>query len=378
MVTQKQNDKKDLIRALVHYRRETTNFINHNQVQNRPVENVLLIGATGYLGTLICKELSACRSRRITVLQHLKPFLGVGIAGQNVQLLYGNITQDNLGINESGQIYASIDTIINCSGVIYENPDIYAVNDLGISQILAFARNCQEKVRLLHISTLGVGAGYSDTNLLLSEYDHVSPGNYLHMHNAAYYDSKNRAENRIIKNENRISYNIFRMGNLTFHDEEEKVFINRRNRLYEVIRFFLDLKMFPDHNTPFFEVTNARLAAKAIVLLATNWIENRIFHLCSPYTYSWTDIAKYYEITTQSIDKCMKMVSGESASEINRYMHQHLQTSKLPMNSAVVVSDLTRCWLEKLNFVWPDDTNVYLKQVQQNSFSESETTGNKA
>ena len=156
-------------------------------------KNVLLIGATGFIGKvwlanalaelpeigkiylLIRRQRTIGALRRFEKIIEESPLfesfhekLGAGLAsfiGERVEVLDGDITRPGLGLDEATQarLVGELDLIINSAGLTDFNPDLreaLAINVDGVAHLLEFQRRCA-CAALLHLSTSFV-VGFRD------------------------------------------------------------------------------------------------------------------------------------------------------------------------------------------------------------------------
>lgn len=163
----------------------------------------LLLGALGFLGqSIMCEILK--RDEKIIILvrdipdkskqlKRLEMFLntfGLKNKRDNINIIFGDVTKENLGISNIYDICDDIHYIINCASSVSFNltfSDAYKFNVTSVKKIISFARLCPKLQLLLHTSTAYVQS-YRDTS---SPREHIGM-NEDHFNN--YTRTKNIAE----------------------------------------------------------------------------------------------------------------------------------------------------------------------------------------
>lgn len=196
----------------------------------KKIENILLTGATGFLGIHILYEILNNSNTDIYCIVRGKDY---NFAKQRLEELYkfyfnkdlkehykrlkvilGDITKDNLGVNSETykELVNKIDIVIHSAATVkhYGNSDLfYKINVLGTKNIIEFCKT--NNARLHHISTVSVSGQYTDmkeTNF--TEKNFWIAQNYS---NNEYVKSKFEAEYEILREikDNNLYAKIYRV-----------------------------------------------------------------------------------------------------------------------------------------------------------------------
>ena len=265
--------------------------------QRMKLGNVLLTGATGYLGIHILKELidsnaeniyclvrgknkEAAESRLRTLLFYYFSDSFKDVFGKRLNVLVGDVTQDLTAICMKHGA-DNIDTLFNCAAVVKhfaEGTEIEDVNIGGAQRCLEFCAKTGAK--LIHVSTAstrGLWAGENKDDVFTEQRLYI--GQYL---GNQYIHSKFLAE-RLILNavaENKLCAKIMRVGNLAARSTDGEFQANfATNSFMGRIRIYNMLGCCPyAMRNKKVEFSPINEVSKAIVLLATTPKECTVFH----------------------------------------------------------------------------------------------------
>ena len=226
------------------------------------MKNVLLTGATGYLGAHILERLVALPDTHTFCLvrgtdenksrQHLKEVLTFYFGGavcaaicQRMTVLKGDVSLDGMGLcDEAAQRLYSVDTVIHSAAItdhIGQAARFEQTNVQGTRRVTAFAEAHQ--AALLHISTVSVsGTRYTDDVSRTGEFTESSFYIGQNYDENVYTKSKFMAEDIILGAiANGLNARIFRVGVLTGTKDgrfqmrpERNAFANRVKALIEI------------------------------------------------------------------------------------------------------------------------------------------------
>lgn len=267
-------------------------------------QNILLTGATGYLGSHILKELLNSTDAKIfclirksgnkTLLEKLLDTIKVYFSEEIIKKvkervipIEGDLEKEKLGLSLEDQaiINKNIDTIIHSAADVRHFGDashFEKVNIQGTKYLLNIAKS-KKSVRFHHISTLGIP---EDLALSGQWEDVISKENFdndLSLENV-YTNSKLDAEKLVYNaGENGTPVTIYRCGNLTCKIENGQFQKNiNSNAFYRVIKSMLLLGKAPKANC-YLDFTPIDYASKAIVdLVCKKDTVGETFHICNP------------------------------------------------------------------------------------------------
>lgn len=349
-------------------------------------DNILLIGATGFLGIHVLYELLNntnaniyCLTREknhTNILKRLKEKFNYYFKNDTfeqytnrIKPIIGDLSKDKFGIddilyNELGHLITSV---IHTAAIVkhYGNyKDFYNINVLGTKRSIDF---CNEfNIPLDYISTMSV-SGYGFCNNIDATFDETNLYIGQDYKENVYVETKFEAEELILnscKNTNLVA-SIYRVGNLTnrFIDGEfqenatENAFVDR-------IASIANLKLIPKDCLDYpIEFTPVDYCAKFIVKLLNRKPKNlNIYHLFNNNYSSFKDIIDTYKdlninITTCSTETFVKdIVSADSTNfGIINYMNNILSDKTIKIDN----SKTNKILNEEQN-QWPTITKDYL------------------
>ncbi len=279
-------------------------FING---EKQEIGDVILTGATGFLGVHVLYELLNNYSGKICCLLRGKEnasaenrlkslfyyYFEENITekyGDKIQIVDGDITK-----KESFEklLSFSADTLINCAANVKhfsKGTDIEDVNYHGVQNILEFCKNTG--IRLVHVSTMSVGGLYIDepgdiTNLAEN---HLYFGQVL---SSKYTNAKFLAEREILENAaNGMNVKIMRVGTLAPRESDGEYQINfTTNSFMGRLKSTFIIGCYPYENMDMpFELSPIDYTAKAILLLAQTPKECVVFHPFNNHSLIMNDL----------------------------------------------------------------------------------------
>ncbi len=356
--------------------------------QKQKLGNVLLTGATGFLGIHVLKEFLASeegliycfmrRKKRVSLEKRLKSMLVYyfensydELFGVRIFPVEGDITQAADFDRLQG---LPIDTVINCAANVKHyahTAEIEKINVGGVGRIIDF---CQEKdCKLIHISTTSVAGisidGNPPADITLDE-TKLYFGQDL---DNKYIGSKFRAERMILQAATQgLKAKIMRVGNLMARSLDGEFQINfptngfiNRLRAYQAIGkiAFSTLGV----ATEFAPIDST---AQAILKLACTPRECCVFH---PYNNHFIYIGDVIQV----MNKRSMNIEAVEESEFEKYFFQAMRDKEkaealagliayfnIGKGKKVVmlkaVNDYTSQVLYRTGFKWPLTTDVYL------------------
>lgn len=355
----------------------------------RPVGNVLLTGATGFLGAHVLHALLQngqgtvyClvrRGRYESVESRLKHILYYyfedsfeELFGSRIHVVEGDIT--DAALLERIQV-CPIDTVINCAANVTHfarDTGILDVNTGGVLKLVGLA--LAKGIRLVQISTTSV-AGFSianvpDTHLRMDEtmlhFGQNLENQYVH--------SKFMAERLILEavTERGLDAKIMRVGNLMARSHDGEFQINSRaNSFIGRLRAYESIGCFPYssflHQT---ELAPIDSTARAVLLLAEAPEKCRIFHPYNNHMLFMGDIIACMqaeglkiemvedEIYEKALSAAMRdKKRSEQLTSLIAYQNLAQGRTAVPLGA---VNDFTTQALLRMNWCWPETSSDYL------------------
>ena len=278
-------------------------FINNVSEQlvnlkTNDIGNILLFGATGFLGTHILRELVINSKRKIicvvrknelqepklrlqTLLTYYfeEPF--TELFGKRIFVIDSDLLDDQI-LSKVKKF--DFDTIINCAAVVKHfssDNSIEKTNTGGAKNLINLAINLNKK--LIHISTLSVSGESINGNISPEFKFKETMLNVGQIVDNKYIKSKFDAETEIknaIKNRG-LRAKIIRVGNLMSRNSDGEFQINfNTNNFMNTIKAFSILKCVPydmlSHSVEFSPIDSV---SKAILLLASTNDMFNVFHV---------------------------------------------------------------------------------------------------
>ncbi len=272
-------------------------------VERKPVGDVLLTGAVGFLGIHILKELLDRNEGRIVCLVRKGDLPTSEIRLQNMLMYYfdnpfqeafadrirvidADITDDNIG-----EILSSVhyDTLINCAAIVkhYSSDDIIEkVNVHGVENLIAAARVAG--ARMIQISTVSVPGVHTKDTYIRQVKMHENELFVIDDMDNKYCISKYHAELKMIEAiRGGLRGKIIRVGNLMGRHSDGEFQINfNTNAFMNALRGFTTIGKCPiSHATDPMNFSPIDMTAKAIVLLAGTDDRFTAFHADSRFGF---------------------------------------------------------------------------------------------
>ncbi|WDV44340.1 amino acid adenylation domain-containing protein [Clostridiaceae bacterium M8S5] len=356
----------------------------HEQIKYK---NILLTGATGYLGVnLLYEILKTSRNCKVFALMRgenqdkaierlrdkMEFYFGENlyeIYKDRIIIINGDLTKDRFGIPE--EIYYKLSKKIDCIIIAAANvkhygiySDFYEINVAGIQRLIDFALNIKIK-DLKHISTMSVASGkINDKEIVLfTEYD-CDMGQEIENF---YVKTKFLAEKLVIEARDKgINTSIFRIGNLMFNSDTGKFQENiKDNAFYTLIKSLMKIGAVPSLNINSYDFSFVDNVRKAFVLLYNRkGAINEIYHLSNPNTVSIAKIGDFinqaelsYKLNKMETELFLDyLYDNYNNPKVKKHIEDFLLHSELfdinDKTNFVNTSDKTNMHLKALGFDW--------------------------
>ena len=377
-----------------------TNISNNDIIKEYDIGNILLIGATGFLGShLLDNYLSTstgiayCLIRKKSLVEpeeRLKKTLNFYFGnkydsefGKRIIVITGDITDSSFALNDYdyNQLASKVQVVINSAALVKHYGDMKQFNDvnvLGTKYAIDFCKKFNKK--LYYISTLSVsGSILSGTdNTDISYFDETDF--YINQNlNNVYIYTKFEAEKLIYEEiENGLSACVFRIGNISNRYSDGQFQINASenafiNRIKSILKLGVIQNKLLEHSIEF---TPVDICSDAIIRIIKSNPSFTVFHLFN------NNIVRLDTLLANlnTLDIYIKPVSDEDFSKIiTNFLNSDslrneisgiipdLNKSKLLniVNNILPVSEFTQYYLKQLGFEWPIiDINYITKYIQ--------------
>jgi len=283
---------------------------NLKTIKKAKIKNVLLIGATGYLGAHILdafmknnKGIIYCLVRpknSINIDKRLKDTLKFYFgdkykkeSSNRIKVVHGDIVEENLGLSSKdyNMLAENIDAVIN-SGALVKHFGIKKkfeeINVNGTQNVINFCK--KTKKRLLHVSTISISGNGEKEETIVETPENINKKKLFRETNiyvgqnikGVYSTTKFRAELLVLEAISEgLDAQILRMGNITNRYSDGVFQMNAdENAFAKRIKSFIEINAFPKYLLPHsIELTPADLATDAIIKILNHKSKCNIFHI---------------------------------------------------------------------------------------------------
>jgi amino acid adenylation domain-containing protein/thioester reductase-like protein len=371
-------------KKLDNYQKDIENIILNKKP--RTTANILLTGATGFLGCNLLQQLLRTTNHTIflvvraasneeainRVYNKYKYYFNEPLINKFKKRLYilaGDLEKDYLGLLK--EIYQDltieINTIIHCAALTKhygQQEQFYSANIQATINLLELSKLTSSK-DFHYISTISVlNAGYIPNNdyYIATEED---TGDILEGCSNLYVKTKHEGEKIVVAyRQYGINSNIYRVGNLAFMACNHQFQENQEDNsfLYQ-LKALVNLGIIPQQLSNV-EISFADYTAKAIVRLIDNLsINNEIYHVYNPHSY---DLIRFFchhpELSVKQIEFSYFLdFIHQSFNDPNyqKYIERFLlhkgwlDEYHYFQTRIEVKQNKTLFLLEQLNFKWP-------------------------
>lgn len=412
-------DKQEISFADVDFS-ETDKILEKNKPEHikKPtkteVGNILLAGATGYLGihiladyldndtgTAYCLVRGKDESHSIKRLQDLLCFYfrQKYVDMSRIKVVCADLQEGNFGLTEEvyETLVSCVDTVINAAASVKHYGSykyFYEANVETTKRLIEFCRTA--KAKLIHTSTLSVsGNSFGDQfDGYISETEKYFYESSLYIGQPlenVYARSKFEAEKVVLDAmTNGLQANIMRMGNLTNRFADGVFQKNHEsNAFLQRIKSVLELGLVPDYLMELYaEFTPIDEAARAIMTITRNFsTEQTVFHINSIKVVYMDKLLEIFN----TLGFELKMVNGAEFTEALRqtakqsgmehifetFINDMDENDKLNYDSNIrIENDFTVQYLKILGFEWPDIDLEYMRKYVE-YFKKMEYIGEK-
>ncbi|HZK56304.1 MAG TPA: amino acid adenylation domain-containing protein [Desulfosporosinus sp.] len=366
----------------------------------KPVDmgNVLLTGATGFLGIHLLMELltqtdneiyclvrgNQAKVRLDELLSFYFPALPISLKNR-ILVVNGDISSKHFGLTniEYSDLAQKVQTVIHSGALVkhYGNYSEFEKNNVqGTCEIIDFCIKFDRKLN--HISTISISGDFvvdqSKVNIGFREEDFYIGQDYK---TNVYVRSKFAAENQIFKAEIKgLRFSIFRIGVLTSRYQDGKFQRNiDQNAFYRKIQSMVCLKIIPESFLDqSIEFTPVDYCAKGIMnIIKVNQASGMVFHMFNHHKIKAIELLSFLRVLNIPIQTIPNL-------EFESYIAQLSQTKEGKETLSGLVSDLsvnkslnynnainidstfTINYLNQAGFVWPQIDVEYLSKVLTN------------
>ncbi|MDV7340258.1 amino acid adenylation domain-containing protein [Terasakiella sp. A23] len=389
---------------LTDYHQRNAQYDDLNLSKRKIYKNVLITGATGYLGAYLLRELMANEDRKVTALvrasdnqaaqkrlqEVLALYFGDAEAiklanSARLRILSADLRQDKFGLTD--EVYQ---TIANNIDAIYHSAanvnhfghyhELYADNVTATERLLDLAATrANDPADFHHVSTISVaGTPPENTFELFSEYTPVpeKPAeNY-------YIRTKQDSEKCVIAARDRLTNaTIHRVGNIVFSAENPILQKGvKTNAFFRQLASFIRLGKVPKDLHVW--LCHVDYLAKALVMISeTNALKHETHHLEHHFMHTISDLLTRKDMEIEGIesssfgdfiDHLIKVsddpVYNEPLSDLVEAMYLTRGEAPQPRGRRLeVITERTQTLLSRIGFSWPDVPVSGLRHLLNNA-----------
>ena len=372
------------------------NSMEYAQVpRESPVGNLLLTGATGFLGSHILADFlehddgtAYCLVRgkneadsQARLAETLRCYFGkTYTADDRIRVLCGDLTKDRFGLpeDEYEELLQKTDTVINAAATVKHFGSyqyFYETNVETVDRLIGF---CEKgHARLVHISTTGVsgmdsGSGAREEGETVFSEKDLYIGQSLEN---VYERSKFEAEFSVLRAIGRgLPANIMRMGNLTNRASDGLFQKNyQTNAFLQRFRAFLELGAVPDYLTGMgVDFTPVDEAAAAVMTLTRHFnTDQTVFHIQNDKLLPLGKLIVYMtelgcplkSVDEETFTGMLSESAGQNrTSPITTFVRDLDGKNRLSYSHVHIDTSFTAAYLQRLGFAWSETDREYLRK----------------
>lgn len=367
------------------------------------VKNILLTGATGFLGSHILDEFMKNETGKIYCIvrekndkdctQRLREILNFYFGdkyddeiGNRIIPITADITDYEKLKDGINNIINDINLVVNSAACVKHHGDTNFFKKINVDSAYAIAKLCYEKkLKLIHISTVSVSGNAFETsnyNLKNSKgftFDETCFYKNQNLENV-YVCTKFKAEQIVLDYMLKgLQANIVRIGNLTNRYSDLKFQYNAKDNAFaNRIKTLISLKIFPENNKDMYlEFTPVDVTAEAIIKIMQYFnVKHNMFHL---YDNKHVYIKRFFEILKKENIEIKIVTQEEFAKKITQVAHSSKRDilagiiNDLGKNNELnylsnikIKCDYTISYLKKIGFEWPEIEDKYIIKYIEN------------
>ena len=369
-------------------------ILNYKEECSQEIQNILLTGATGFLGRHILTDLlehtnakiyCIIRANGLSAQEKLYKLLTTWdneyyLNNSRVVVLDGDLSKPGLGLSKEimEDLENNIDQIYHCGAYVHHLHNYETLRSANVLSTLELLRlSTTKKIKKLHyVSTVFADA------INKTEYKDVClvPNN-----SSGYIETKLVCE-KIIESyiKNGYPVYIYRPGNITGHSETGFT-IPENNHSLLLLKGFIQQQIAPKWGD-LFEMTPVDKVSNAIVKLSlnTNIINKNVFNIHNPNTISWKDYVKKVNnignFKIKFVDSeywrlnVLPNINSENAMYVvkNLYTAESVQSGNDILKFSLIRDEESEHVLQTLQVIYPKNYDkllgLYLTYLQETRF----------
>lgn len=376
------------------------NIQPHKNTVKSKTSNLLLLGATGFLGAHILDSFLSntegsvyCLVRKkglINPEDRLKKVLNFyfddkynSYFGNRIVVVYGDITNEHLGLSDEDyrSLGSQIGNVINSAALVKHFGDFTAfqsINVIGTKNIIQFCKDFDKK--LYHISTTSVSGIATPGNEITDDsqrklFDETNFYVEQNLNNAYVY-TKFEAEKVIFEEiQNGLKACVLRIGNIANRYSDGKFQINpSENAFVNSVKSILKLGIIQnDLLVHALEFTPVDSCSDAIIHILQDNPKFNVLHLFNTNLLKFTDMLSILHILGYNLEAVNHSTFSKT---IEHYLHDdelkneisgiitYLNDDKLlsVVSNVLPIADFSTKYLRSIQFEWPIIDENYMKK----------------
>lgn len=373
---------------------------NNPRIKKDKLKNILLTGATGYMGSHILDNLlkhtksniyclvrtknnSDPQTRLLDILRFYFGNKYDKLIFKRIFVIEGDITKSKLGLNDLyyEEVGKSISCVINSAAIVkhYGNSTLFNdINIKGTQNIIDFCLkfNC----KLIHTSTLSVSGNMLGDGNAFTDNTTVFTERSLYINqdlSNIYVKTKFLAERLILENilNNNLNAKILRLGNITNRFSDGAFQINvSENAFLNKLRSFLEIGCVPEKFKDLgIEFSPVDLCASAITNLALYENPFTIFHISNNNHITFAKLLKILNslnvklefVDENTFNRKVATLSKnpETQNAISGIINDFTKDKYINYSSNIKIdTSFTNKFLKRLSFKWPKINEKYIRK----------------
>lgn len=359
----------------------------YGHLKKARLKNVLLTGATGYLGAHMLEQLSSLPGTHIYCVvrgrdiksceRYLREVLTFYFGMEQcprimkrVTVLKGNVSEPYLGIDEP--LRPAVDTVLHCAAItdhVGQSEAFYRTNVAGTKHAVELARAVD--AALLHVSTCSVsGTYYINAPAKKGEFTERCLSVGQNWADNEYVKSKFQAEEAVLEALNQgLNARIFRVGLLTGTVDGRFQMRPEKNAFANRIRALCAIGCVPVGMLGArVEMTPVEACAEAIIKLALAESKHPVFHVYNDNAMTLGDIISLLEQNGHMIEvisdgefiRRMTLLSKRGDLSHLTGLIDDLNTKETA--NITVSGNATKELLARTGFAWPEIDAEYMER----------------
>lgn len=381
-------------------------LLNKNRIEHMaapalcPVGNLMLTGATGYLGSHILADyldhdggIAWCLVRgkdqkdsERRLQEMLSFYFGDKYSKTDrIRVLCGDLQKDHLGLTaqEYASLQESVNTVINCAASVKHYGTYQHFHEVNVVSVQRLIRFCQASgAKLIHTSTVSVSGNSfgDDFSSNHSQVDAEFSESMLYFGQSlenVYVRSKFEAEKAVLEAmAEGLQANIMRVGQLSNRYSDGVFQKNHESNAYlKRLKAMADLGKIPENlRRQYTEFTPVDKAAQAIMLITRSFSnEQTVFHIENPHFVFVQELAARftqlgYPVQFVSQHAFSELIEEMGRNEDSAYLLESFindldENNLLSYENGTQISvDFTVAYLRGLGFEWPVIDWKYLQK----------------